>query len=132
MNATTTVSSAQARRLAEKWLDTVRTLKDLEMTKQNIEAELRDYVRETGEQTIGNVMAYERAKPPKLETTDGKKLDTVLPFLLAKLPGQYTKVSADVAQILKNYELDREVRRILTTMKVQPAEQEKEIYFKHI
>jgi hypothetical protein len=131
MSTVTTISSAQARRLADKWLETVSALKELETQKARIENELRDYVRETGEQTISNVMAYERSKPPKLECAD-RDIKNVMPQLVARLPEDYVKITADVAAIVRDFELVPGLRKICNKLNVAPAEQEKEIYFKHI
>lgn len=127
----TTLTSAQARRLSEKWLVTVKEIKEMELQKQNIETELRDYVRATGETIIGSLLAYERAKPAKLECyAVNKKLDDVSPFLMDRIV-DYVKRSLDVSGIARDYEKNAELRMELAEWKVRPAQPEVEIYFKH-
>lgn len=131
MATATTMTSAQARRLSEKWLEIVKVLKESELVKANIEAELRDYVRETGETNIGSLLAYERTKPAKLECyATNKKLDDVAPFLMDRI-GDYVKRSLDVSGIARDYEKNAELRIVLSEWKVRPAQPEAEIYFKH-
>lgn len=134
MNATTTITSAQARRLSEKWLTVLRELKELELQKQNIETELREYVRETGEETIGSVKAYTRSKPAKLECyATNKKLDDVVPFLLIRDDlADYVKRSLDVSGIARDYDKNAVLKAACAEWKVRPAQPESEIYFKHV
>lgn len=130
----TTITSAQARKLSEKWLAAQRDIKELEAVKSSIEQSLREYVRETGETTLGNVLAYERAKPVKLECyATNKKLDDVAPFLLdAEGVQDYVKRSLDTTGIARDYDKNALLRQALAEWKVRPAAQDSEIYFKHV
>jgi RNA-binding protein YhbY len=131
---TTTISSAQARRLSEKWLDTVKTLKELEEQKKQIEASLKEYVTETGVKTIGNLMAYTRSSAAKLECyATNKKLDDVVPFLLSHTEIEdYVKRSLDTTGIVNDYSKNPVLKSVLQAYKVRPSEPETNIYFKHI
>lgn len=125
------LTSAEARRVAEKYLATIVQMKELDEQKKKYEEALRDYVRQTNETEIGAVMAYERVKPAQLVGATGRKLKEIQDSLMLVLPVGYVKKTLDVTRMLQNLQSDKVLCKHLDKSGLTIV-QEKEWYFKHV
>lgn len=127
------MSDAQARALADKYLETMISIKELEAKKADIEEKLRGYVSATGAEQVGNLKAYTRKNPSRLECTlAGKKLDDVLPVIFERIDESYVKRSLDVTKIASEWTHNADLRTILVSQGVRVSEPVEKILFKHI
>lgn len=103
----------------------------LESDISNIEDELRSWVMETGEKTIGPLLAYERQNPPKIVGASGKKLEFLTEQLTNELPETFWKRKLELTKMLAALDSDVNLKNQLM-VKGLSIEQSSGWYFKSI
>lgn len=94
-----------AEKLAAEWVELKKEIADREKRLEEVIANLRAYVEETGEQTIGELMAYAKANPAKIVDAQGKTDAKIVKALMVMLDGtEYVKKSLDVTALKNNFE----------------------------
>lgn len=103
----------------------------LEAEIDEVENELRDWVHETGEKTIGPVLAYERQSPPRLVGATGKKLEFLTEQLTNELPEHFWKRKLEITKMLAALDSDVNLKNQLQ-VKGLSIEQTSGWYFKAV
>lgn len=131
MSSTTALSERAAAALAESYISARHQIAELEKEVERIEANLRDYVQDTGSKDVGPLMAFTRSTPPKLvlDPTVKGKVDTALQALMADSAAEpYIRHSVSAADLAKDID-QRNVQALLRRYKLSVVSEER-IYFK--
>lgn len=100
----------------------------LEAEIETVEGELRQYVADTGEVSIGPMLAYERLNPPKLVGASGKSLEAHQDVLVRQFPG-YVQQKLNLTAMLASLGTDPSLRDALEARGLQISREIK-WYFK--
>lgn len=103
---------------AEALFDLRGQLKRIEAEISELEEDLRDYVVETGDTSLGPLTAYERTSPPKMVGASGKSLETHQQQLLNQFPS-YGATKLDLNQMYAAVESDPSLRDALKARGLQ-------------
>lgn len=99
-------ATVDPKKLAKRWVQLKQEIGAREKELQTVVKDLRDWVEATGEQTIGDVMAYSRANPAKVVGPDGKPSDLIVTGLIAELANTiYVQERLDVTALKNDFAL---------------------------
>ena len=105
--------------------------KEYKKQEDGLVAELRLYVKETGDKEFGGVLAYERTNVAKLEGLENKALDVACEQLVNELDPTYVKKNLDVSKMYAALLTDKALFGHLA-QKGLSITQSSDIYFKAV
>lgn len=120
------------RKIAEKWNSTRLAIKRLTEEMETYEAQMRQYVEDTGDTDLGIVKAYTRTSPAKLEVRGGSTLAKVELAICDKIDPDFVTKKLNVPYIVDQWASNGDLRTVLTGFGVTPVEGESKVYFKHV
>ena len=121
----------QAHARAEKIIALRKQIDSLEDQLAKETDALREYALETGERTIGPLLAYERSSTPRLVCASGKAMEMFQEQLTNQLPETYWKKKLDVSRMLAGLDTDFNLRALLVE-KGLSIEASTSLYFKEV
>lgn len=125
-----TQTANNATMLARKYRQLKLRIDELKGELDQVTTELREHVEATGETDFGEIMAYQRTSPPKLNATGDlskKQIEVAMLMELDNTP--FINKKLDLKALLEKQD-DTQVARALRKCKAEVVPGEKSWYFK--